>query len=237
LTRKRTYDIFSEVEYTWSEAGFKAVADIVTSLLSSSWASQYIDKEFMDQGLNESGDDVDYIEHTMLFVAASCGHTAIVEALLSDARRVDKAYIDQQDECGCTALICAARVGHASVIQLLLADSRVDKYSIDHADSRGYTALISAAEHGHESVIELLLADARVDKASIDHTHNGSWTAIMYAAMKGYTSAFQLFLADARVDKASIVYADFDRHDCIVARCTLESHVYCRGFARRSSHG
>jgi ankyrin repeat protein len=177
----RSYHVFS-----WSLDGYKLVARIAKSILST-WC---IDKNWID-------------DHAVFITAAEYGHTAVLELLLADPR-VDKAAIDHANECGTTALMRAAGKGHTSTVELLLADPRLDKASIDHANKGGETTLIRASRRDFKSIVELLLADPRVDKASIDHADGIGSTAFLWAASNCRASIVELLLADPRVDKASI---------------------------------
>ena len=60
---------------------------------------------------------------------------------------------------GFTALMLAARRGHAPVVTLLLADGRVDP---DLTNQYGRTAITCASLNRHDSVVKLLLADDAV---------------------------------------------------------------------------
>jgi ankyrin repeat protein len=212
--------------YTYSEAGFEAVATIVKALLSSSWVSHFIDNDFMKQDLRDTDmyefDDTFELDgHTVLFAAASYGHVAIVEALLADAR-VDQDIINCVDEKEQSILLAAVSHRHTSVVEVLLADSRVDKICIDWETTAGYTAIMYAAMYGCTSIIELLLVDDRVDKATINYTGHSTCTALVFAVQKGHTSVVELLLADARVDKSSIEYATADGNTALF-------HATCKG--------
>ena len=71
-------------------------------------------------------------------------------------RQVDPNIASQ---CGDTALMVAAKGGHASVVTLLLADGRVDP---DLTNQYGRTAITCASLNRHDSVVKLLLANGAV---------------------------------------------------------------------------
>jgi Ankyrin repeats (3 copies) len=194
LTRNRRADTHGPHHLSWSVDGYRMVARLAKSILSS-WC---IDQNWIY--------DVDSDGNTVFMLAAERGHTSVVELLLADPR-VDKIFIDHANSVGSyTALLLAAQHGHTSIVELLLADPRVDKACIDRANEYGETAMSYAAINGHTSVVELLLADPRVDKASLDHdiVSKHRETALMRAARYGHTSIVELLLAHPCVDKAFI---------------------------------
>jgi ankyrin repeat protein len=87
-----------------------------------------------------------------LIAASVEGDAAKVERLISDsASNLD---INVTAELGLTALHCASRAGHASVVSLLLKDKRIVT-SLEN--SNGQTALQLAQADGHAEVIDLFL--------------------------------------------------------------------------------
>lgn len=76
---------------------------------------------------------------TLLITAARLGHAKIVESLVSE---ID---IEETDNDGWTALLCASHNGHADCTKLLLAAGA----SIDQPDLMGWTPLMWACYKNH----------------------------------------------------------------------------------------
>lgn len=124
--------------------------------------------------------------------ALSCacreGHTAVVQVLLSSARRL---------EVSCISLHQACLGGHADVVQLLLADSRVDVsmqakatvyFGYGLRGEEGSTALHCASSRGSAKVVQMLLADGRVDvnvRTKVCFLHSCSLNANMICRTDG----------------------------------------------------
>ncbi|KAI5783940.1 ankyrin repeat-containing domain protein [Peziza echinospora] len=89
---------------------------------------------------------------------------------------------------GASALICAAKLGHAGVVELLLARGA----NVESRDEKGITPCMWAAKEGHEGIVRLLLAkgaDVRAkDKKGI--------TPFMWAAKEGHEGVVRLLLAE-----------------------------------------
>lgn len=103
-------------------------------------------------------------------------------------------YDRQVNVMGTSALVCAARGGHASIVHILLAAGAC----VDNKDGT-ITPLMSAAIAGHESVCRLLIDR----KADVNTKMKGTeWTPLMFAAHNGYLSVVQVLLnsgSDANV--------------------------------------
>ena len=84
-----------------------------------------------------------------LLDAAMVGDEKVVWNLINEG--VD---VNSKDRTGKTALIWAARYGHAKVAKILLENSDIN---VKEKDEDGTTALILAAMYGHENVTRLLL--------------------------------------------------------------------------------
>jgi len=98
--------------------------------------------------------------HDPLILAAHNGHLEVLEYLLMqrpDNDGVSKG-VDNRDNAGWTALMFAARYGHARVVHRLLKAGA----DIDARNNDRYCAFIFAAWFGHWDVLKLL-GDARAD--------------------------------------------------------------------------
>ncbi|XP_026744972.1 kinase D-interacting substrate of 220 kDa B isoform X3 [Trichoplusia ni] len=125
--------------------------------------------------------------------------------------------IDDRDENGTTALMCAAENGRVAAARLLLA-SGADACA---ADADGWTPLAFAARGGHLSIVkELLDAGAKVDSRDC-----GGWTPMLWAAYKGHEEVVSLLLekgadvhAHGNYNINSLVWAAGRKHSGVVQR-------------------
>ncbi|XP_034840584.2 kinase D-interacting substrate of 220 kDa B isoform X3 [Maniola hyperantus] len=125
--------------------------------------------------------------------------------------------IDDRDENGTTALMCASESGRLSAVRLLLG-AGADACA---ADSDGWTSLAFAARGGHLAVAqELLDAGAQVDSRDC-----GGWTPLMWASYKGHEEIVALLLekgadvhAHGNYNINSLVWAAGRRHSGVVTR-------------------
>lgn len=89
--------------------------------------------------------------------AAMYGQTTTVRRLIEEGKSPNAAY----EENGVTALMLAARMGHADVVDVLLRAGA----TADATGDRGTTALMEAASRGHAAIVERLLkAGARPNR-------------------------------------------------------------------------
>jgi len=95
--------------------------------------------------------------------------------------------VDHADSDGWTALMLAARAGHAQCLELLLRAGA----NVDHEKSDGWTALMFAANAGYTQCLALLLSEG----ASVDHADSDGWTALMLAARAGHAQCLELLLS------------------------------------------
>lgn len=98
----------------------------------------------------------------------------------------DYGDIDSQDSHGITALLLAAKHGHAVLVQMLVENGA----ELDTRNNREETAIYWAARLGHKSIVELLLAKG-ADPTIKD---SEGWTALDWAVIKGYPELAQLLL-------------------------------------------
>ena len=93
-----------------------------------------------------------------------------------------------------TALIEAARNGHADCVKVLLLAKDVD---VDATEKDGYTALIISAEKGYANVVTQLISKG----ADVNAKSNGGVTALWIAIHEGHNDIVHLLkAAGARVD-------------------------------------
>jgi ankyrin repeat protein len=93
-----------------------------------------------------------------------------------------------------TALIEAAKNGHADCVKVLLHAKDVD---VDAKDKNGYTALIISAEKGFANIVTQLLAKG----ADVNEKTNGGVTALWIATHEGHHDIVNILkAAGARVD-------------------------------------
>jgi Ankyrin repeats (3 copies) len=92
---------------------------------------------------------------------------------------------------GTTALMAAARYGHAAVVEMLIANGAKP----DHANRNGTTPLMYAASAGHASVVEMLIANgADINKTTVFGEtaltvigNDNGYTEIVKILTKGYS--------------------------------------------------
>ncbi|KAJ6139695.1 hypothetical protein N7471_006181 [Penicillium samsonianum] len=124
---------------------------------------------------------------TAIQVAASAGHTEIVELLLNNKAKVNAIAMGKN---GRTALQAAASAGHINLVELLL-DNKADVNALP-AGSYGRTALQAAAGAGHIKIVKLLLNN-QADVNAPPATNHGR-TALQAAVGAGHTEIVELLL-------------------------------------------
>ena len=85
-------------------------------------------------------------KRTLLFIAASNGHTRVVELLV----KLGSISIDTPDDLGVTPLFAAATNNHVPVIEALV---RLGSKVIDTPNRFGLTPLANAVHYDHAEVI------------------------------------------------------------------------------------
>lgn len=84
---------------------------------------------------------------TLLIVGARCGHTAVVDRFRNE---ID---VDEVDNDGWSAILCASHQGHADCVRLLLEAHA----SIDQPDFMSWTALMWACYKNRFDTVKVLL--------------------------------------------------------------------------------
>ncbi|KAH6908101.1 ankyrin repeat-containing domain protein, partial [Coprinopsis sp. MPI-PUGE-AT-0042] len=113
---------------------------------------------------------------TLLMLAASRGHIAVVDVLLAQ-RAIDA---DTKNARGETALMLAVREGHIEVTRRLLGRADVDVHQVQ---PDGLTLLMLAASRGYTTVVDVLLTRLAVDA---DAKNARGETALMLAVQEGH---------------------------------------------------
>lgn len=133
----------------------------------------------------EAGADIDYLgpfQSTALLISVKEGHSDVIELLVSEGANVDArttrswplslaienadhatvqllveadAKLEAADEDGHTALMLAAREGHADMVRLFLDNGA--KINEETYGEDAHNALLIAVEQGHVDIVELLL--------------------------------------------------------------------------------
>lgn len=139
-------------------------------------------------------------EKTPLMIAADRGNVEEIKKQFQ--------YLGQSYE-GDTALMLAAKRGHADCIRVLLGELGI-------TDSSGFTALMKAADqpvaqNAIDSGLIYLLPEARM------HAPSG-WTAMMFASSEGNTSLVSALVSREagmrnRDGRTALMYAAFNGHD------------------------
>ena len=126
-------------------------------------------------------------------VAAGCGYTRLLEALLEQRRTIDPARLTAGDASPLTA---AAMGGSVKSLQLLIShtapSSKATRTLVNMQDARsGTTALMVATSGGHVSAMELLLER----NAEVDLRDRNGDTALKRAAENGHYEAAELLIS------------------------------------------
>ncbi|XP_060800404.1 kinase D-interacting substrate of 220 kDa B [Amyelois transitella] len=140
--------------------------------------------------------------------------TAELQQFLNTNKNVN---VDDRDENGTTALMCACESGRAAAVRLLLG-ANADPAA---ADADGWTPLAFAARGGHLSIVkDLIDAGAKVDSRDC-----GGWTPLMWASYKGHEEVVAYLLekgadvhAHGNYNINSLVWAAGRRHSGVVQR-------------------
>ncbi|XP_059057143.1 kinase D-interacting substrate of 220 kDa B [Achroia grisella] len=140
--------------------------------------------------------------------------TAELQQYLDNNKNIN---IDDRDENGTTALMCASENCRVAAVRTLLA-AGADACA---CDADGWTSLAFAARGGHLNVVKELL-DAGVH---VDSRDCGGWTPLMWASYKGHEDVVALLLekgadvhAHGNYNINSLVWASGRRHSGVVQR-------------------
>ena len=133
-------------------------------------------------------------EQEFLNAARTGDQETFLNILNDQSTNIDPNHTDEEDN---TALILAARAGHAAIVNILLADDRIDP---NLADEVGETALILAAREGHIDIVRALLADQRVDPNLADEHGNTVLVALVLFLRGDHFDIIRALLSDERVD-------------------------------------
>ncbi|KAF3808773.1 hypothetical protein GCG54_00010964 [Colletotrichum gloeosporioides] len=115
------------------------------------------------------------------------------------------ANVNEDFNCGHTALRKASESGHINVVELLLSAGA--NVNVQPADEIAWTALQAASEGGHIDVVERLLsAGANVNAAPF---HVDGWNALQAASKGGYIDVVERLLsagANVNADPSELGY-------------------------------
>lgn len=166
-------------------AARKGHAKVVTTLLAKLSADE----------LNATNQD----SLTALHQAALSGMDEVVGIL----RKSGDIRVDAKDKKGFTALMLAARYGHAKVVQVLL--DNLSLADVNDINQNGRGALHQAACSGMHKVIHLL---RQVYGLPLNAKDKWGKTALMLAARAGYTEAVQELLLSLRAADVNAIDQD-----------------------------
>ena len=93
------------------------------------------------------------MEDPLVHRLAQSGNIANLRACLQQG----ELNVEEVDHYGWTAVLAAADVGHAKVVDLLLAHARDPNHLANAAAPDGVTPLMYSAREGHEEVVTVLL--------------------------------------------------------------------------------
>ena len=93
-----------------------------------------------------------------------------------------------KDECGFSALGCAAREGCKEVAEFLIEKGA--DVNIKNIKNFNVTPLIYASRNGHKEVVELLIKNG----ALVDTKDKHGWTALMQASRNGHKEVAELLI-------------------------------------------
>tara|TARA_B100000989_G_scaffold30192_1_gene19283 strand:+ start:90 stop:1010 length:921 start_codon:yes stop_codon:yes gene_type:complete len=164
------------------------------------------------------------IEQEFLNAARTGDQETFIRILNDQSIKIDPNHADEE---GNTALMLAAREGHAAIVDMLLTGSSVGP---GHANQFGYMALIIAAREGHSEIVSALLADQRVDP---NHLDGYGYTALIWAARNGHSDIVRALLTDPRVDPnhtdedddTTLILAAWGGHAAIVSTLLADKRI------------
>ena len=175
----------SEYCQCWIEVQAKACG-IERSLVRTSSFTAHTQTTGSSDGDSEFFDVNDKRGHhqcTMLMAASGAGFTDVVLDLLA----MDGIDIHTRGKNGKTALMYAARAGHANIVKMLIeAGARAND-----VDDYGWSALMDAANWGNVAVVEVLLNVPEIDVNGIDK--QGA-TALIRAAKRSHWNVIRTLL-------------------------------------------
>ncbi|KAG1673305.1 hypothetical protein FOA52_002585 [Chlamydomonas sp. UWO 241] len=159
-----------------------------------------------------------------LWDAAGAGDVAALRLLLPSA---DPDIAVATDEYGSTALMIAARNGHAEAMRLLLDRKPANAGAmLVAADGHGRTPLVMAAAGGHVDAMRLLLEHPFADAASMLETPDSRGrTALTVAAMHGHVDAMRLLVDHPSANPADLLMRTDSHGDTALMLAAWRGHV------------
>ena len=124
--------------------------------------------------------------------------------------RYKQATVNVTDRTGATAVIHAARRGHADTLRLLLELGAADL--LECRSDAGWTAVLEASRYGHVSCLQLLLRNG----ARVEHASDSGSNGLMLACSSGHHAAAHTILchaphADSLSASEAAAYSAFSR--------------------------
>ena len=123
--------------------------------------------------------------------AVGAGQVEEVKEILRNNPNLNVNWVDTRDYNKPTALCCAARLGHDSIVSTLLAHPDIN---VNLKNKHGYTPFTIACCNGHPCV-RLLLKDPRV---LVNEPGNSGDTPLYWAVSGGHVDVIKWWIASGR---------------------------------------
>lgn len=135
-----------------------------------------------------------------LHLAASLGHRAICETLLSAGHEHPSPALNEKHQ---TAMMLAARAGHLDAVRAL---AEYDRTSILRRDVRGRDVIMEASAGGHDKILQYLLAYVPGGAhQAVQRTDGEGNTALHFASSAGNLPGLRILLvAGADADRTNV---------------------------------
>ncbi|WP_257264063.1 ankyrin repeat domain-containing protein [Endozoicomonas sp. ONNA2] len=143
-----------------------------------------------------SDSDIDKINGcTPLMMAASCGHTRVVQYLLKKGANVNAGQYNAGEQNGRTAMTLAAMSNHTEVGKTLMEYGADVNVAMSNAGvEEGCTPVIAAASRGNRQFVQFLLENNADVNATMSSGAKKGWTALLCASCNGCKSITKLLL-------------------------------------------
>lgn len=108
------------------------------------------------------------------------------------------ARINDVNNLGTTALLCACKNGYYSIAEMLIKKGA--EVNAPEKNSCGFTPLMAACQSGNEQMVRLLLTHGADPNAKLK---GSGWTALMLASLNNHKEVVKILLANG-ADKESV---------------------------------